>query len=122
MVDYTEDTYFLHPLHMDNTSTTSQAHTPTPWHCTKSNRYNNIKIVSEVDQEFIDPMNGREGVTKKGICCMSVIDQGESNAEHIVKCVNTHDELVDIVEQVMDVIATYPELKEKAIEVLKKTK
>ena len=75
-------------------------------------------IVSEENVETISAITGKKSTKTKDIGAIL----SEKDAQHIVKCVNTHDELVDIVEQVMDVIATYPELKEKAIEVLKKTK
>jgi hypothetical protein len=67
------------------------AHTTTPWKCEKyegDDADDNCKyIVMECKQSAI--------VAEIPVCC----GWEEANAEHIVKCVNMHDELLDMCEE-----------------------
>lgn len=66
-------------------------HTPTPW---KVYQFGGVQVGQEDTGEAICSMWGDK-------------HEGEANAAHIVKCVNMHDELVEVLKEAGDVIESY---------------
>ena len=63
-------------------------HTPTPWHT----MHNKLESSICGEGQFVARVDGSETQTR---------EEGEANADHIVKCVNAHDELVAALRDVL---------------------
>lgn len=67
----------------------SNEHTPTPWKVEHGHMQQNIGI------RYWQITDGQDAICNNQFCCA---EDSEANAAHIVKCVNMHDELVEVLE------------------------
>ncbi len=68
----------------------SATSTPTPWYAQYNGYYWDITTAPEQYSPFLASVFSPENVR-----------DGQANAEHIVRCVNAHDALVDTLERIL---------------------